>query len=62
MKYLIDYGTSNNMKGGGCFDVWCPLCGGPLNGTSIERSESLYEESLSKNNNNEFIKILKKKN
>lgn len=59
MKYLIDYGTSNNMKGGGCFDVWCPLCGGPLNGTSIERSESLYEESLSKNNNNEFIKILK---
>jgi hypothetical protein len=55
MKYLIDY----NMKGGGCFDVWCPLCGGPLNRTGIERSESLYEESLNKNNNNEFIKILK---
>jgi len=55
MKYLIDYGTSNNMKGGGCFDVWCPLCGGPLNGTRVQR-EYLYENE---NNNSEFIKFLK---
>ena len=55
MKYLIDYGKYNNMKGGGCFDVWCPLCGGPLNVTHPQR-EYLYENE---NNNSEFIKILK---
>ena len=45
MKYLIEYGKYNNMNGGGCFDVWCPLCGGPLNVTHPQR-EYLYLASL----------------
>lgn len=39
MKYLINYSEYNNIKGGGCFDVWCPLCGGPLNVHSLHDKE-----------------------
>jgi hypothetical protein len=37
----------------GCFNVWCPLCGGPLN----ESLEGLVDDKLTK----EFIKIIKSK-
>ena len=59
MKYLIDYNNSNDIKGGGCFDAWCPLCGAPLNG--VDYQIEYLEEYMKENVNKDFIKILKSK-
>ena len=59
MKYFIDYNKSTDIKGGECFDAWCPLCGGPLNG--IDYQIEYLEEDMKGNINKDFLKILKSK-